>query len=154
MANMVLGIQDPEDEDASQKFLLNTAILQSTIRTTIIRPFDIYLNFRGHISNEIQCFYSSQMLRMVKAAGVIQFLYPKKTCITSLAHAPHYPTLDRFISKSSASLQPDLPLFPQPITTRLGIWIGAVAYYAKNFDKFADFVGHLDEHNPERIFNV
>ncbi len=46
---------------------------------------------------------------------------------------------------------PDIPLPPEPVRTRWGLWIDSVGYYAKNFNNFCEFVKMLDPNESTAI---
>lgn len=159
-------------------FLLHTAELQRTNHSTIARLFDDSVKILGDDfdRDSILLFVSDAAPYMVKAAKAISVFYPKVTHVTCLAHALHrvceqirccYPLLDRFIANAKKAftkapsrnllfkqMYPDVPLPPQPITTRWGTWIEAVAYYAKHFEKFEDVLAHLDEDESASVETV
>ena len=48
-------------------------------------------------------------------------------------------------------MYPELPHPPQPVVTRWGTWLEAVAYYATNMQKFASVLEQLDEDEAASI---
>ena len=101
----------------------------------------------------------------VKSAGkTLMNMFEKAHHITCLCHALHnlsqhiqteYPDVNRFIScgklafhksdmRKNLLTQNNLPMTPQPITTRWGTWIKATEYYANNFESFCSLINALD----------
>lgn len=175
VANVIIGILDPEEEVAKQKFLLKSALLDKANHTTIARLFDDSISILGESFNKdsILLFITDAAPYMVKAARAIQTFYPKITHITCLAHGLHrvceqvrcqYPNVDRLIAnikkiflKSPArvqifkNLEPDLALPPQPIITRWGTWLKAARYYATNYEKILNIITALDHEEAASI---
>ncbi|CAN7985942.1 unnamed protein product, partial [Ixodes hexagonus] len=93
---------------------------------------------------------------MCKAAKELKVLYPAMIHVTCVVHATRRvakgirlasPQLDLLVSNTKKAFlkapsrvasfggaAPDVPLPPQPIRTRWGTWINAVAYYRRHFN--------------------
>jgi hypothetical protein len=178
VANFILGILDPEESVGKQIFLLNCAVLEKTNHNTIARFFDdsIKILGEGFEKDNILLFLSDAAPYMVKAAKAIQTFYPKITHVTCLAHGLHrvceqirslYPNVDRLIANIKKvflkapsrvlifkSLEADLNLPPEPITTRWGTWLEAVKYYSTNFEKIVKIFDHLQVEDAASIKNA
>lgn len=175
MANVVVGVLDPDEEISTQKFLLHTAELASGNHSTIARLFMDAVRILGDDfdSERILLFISDAAPYMVKAAKAIQVFFPKITHVTCVAHALHrvceavrseYDIVDRFVANCKKvfvkapsrqqifrELEPDIALPPQPITTRWGTWMDAVQYYADNIERIERVFAALDEDDAVAI---
>lgn len=150
-------------------------MLEKANHSTIARLFDDSIKILGENFNKdsILLFISDAAPYMVKAARAIQIFYPKITHVTCLAHGLHrvceqirslHQNVDRLIANIKKvflkapsrveifrSMEPDLPLPPQPIITRWGTWLEAVQYYANNFEKIVRIFDSLDEEEAAAI---
>lgn len=166
VANVVVGILHAEEEISKQRFLINVEVLEKVNHSTIARLFDNSINKFGINKDNVLIFVTDAAPYMVKASASIRVFYPNITHITCIAHGMHRvceyirdycSNVDLFISKaktvflkSPARIQilretaPNLPLPPEPVTTRWGTWLKAVNYYAKYFDVFLEIFEKLN----------
>jgi len=175
VANVIIGVLDPDEEVAKQKFLLNTAQLDKVNHTTIARLFDDSVRMLGEDFNKdlILLFISDAAPYMMKAAHAIQTFYPKITHLTCLVHGLHrvceqirglHAEVDRLVANVKKvflkapsrveifkDLEPGLPLPPQPITTRWGTWLEAVNYYANYYERIVKVFDALDAEDAASI---
>lgn len=172
VANVVMAILDSTE---SRKFLIHCALLQKADHCTIARLFDEAVNLFGEDFNKdtILLFLTDAAPYMIKAAKAIAVFYPKVTHVTCLAHGLHrvcekirddYSLVDKLIANAKKvflkaplrvtvfkTLEPDLPLPPQPVVTRWGTWLEAADYYAKNFEKIKRIVNELSSEESSAI---
>ncbi|XP_055902175.1 uncharacterized protein LOC129938564 [Eupeodes corollae] len=175
VANVVAGVLS-QNEDLRKKVLLNVVELEKTNHSTIAQIFDETVNYFGIKKNKILLFLTDAAPYMIKAARGLKILYPKLIHVTCLAHALHrvaeqirsnFKNVDLLISsgkkiflKAPSRVEnfktryPLTPLPPQPIVTRWGTWLEAVAYYAKNYKEFEDIVNGLDDSDAVAIKNT
>lgn len=163
VANVIIGTLIPEHP--GKVFLLTTEVLEKTSHTTIARLFNDSLGLlwpRGVQHNDVLLFVTDATPYMLKAGIGLKILYPKMVHLTCLAHALHrvieevrtcFPDVDRLVSnskkvfaKAPSRIQkfkdkfPEIPLPPQPVSTRLGTWLEAVSYYNTHFDQVREVV--------------
>jgi len=116
--------------------------------------------------DKVLFFVSDAPTCMVNSADSLTMLFPNIINVTRLAHGMHritkclqneYSAVDKLIASVKKvflkgpsriiklrELFPDLPLPPQPIIIRWGIWLNAVEYYSDNFDSIKSVISHLD----------
>jgi len=155
-ADVVVGIL--KHEQPAGMFLLAYEVLERVNNCSIAVVFDNAMNllWPDKVEGEnVLLFVSDAALYMIKAAKILQLLYPKMIHVTCLVHALHrapeevrgsYPEVDKLIAnekkifiKSPLRVQkfkegaPTLPLPPQPIVTRWGTWFDVANYYCTNY---------------------
>ncbi|KAL4088528.1 hypothetical protein QTP88_023622 [Uroleucon formosanum] len=161
IANVVVGTL--LSDGPGKIFLLTTEVLEKANYSTITKLFDnaMFLLWPNSIRhNDVLLFLSDAAPYMKKAGDTIKVLYPKIIHVTCLAHGLHrvaeevrvnYPKVDKLVSSVKQiflkapsrtvlfkTVNPGIPLPPEPILTRWGTWIEATSYYCKYFSKIRD----------------
>lgn len=174
IANVVMGTL--LSDGPGKIFLLTTEVLEKANYSTITKLFDnaMFLLWPNGIRhNDVLLFLSDAAPYMKKAGDTIKVLYPKIIHVTCLAHGLHrvaeevrvnYPKVDKLVSSVKQiflkapsrtvlfkTVNPGIPLLPEPILTRWGTWIEATSYYCKYFSKIRDVVRQLDPINAVSI---
>ncbi|KAL4142915.1 hypothetical protein QTP88_005305 [Uroleucon formosanum] len=167
IANVVVGTL--LSDGPGKIFFLTTEVLEKSNYSTITKLFDnaMFLLWPNGIRhNDVLLFLSDAAPYMKKAGDTIKVLYPKIIYVTCLAHGLHrvaeevrvnYPKVDKLVSSVKQiflkapsrtvlfkTVNPGIPLPPEPILTRWGTWIEATSYYCKYFSKIRDVVRQLD----------
>jgi hypothetical protein len=115
---------------------------------------------------------------MVKARKALKLLYSKMEHVTCLAYALHratkeirniFPKVDDLISNAKKiflkapyrlqmfkTIAPNIPLPPQPILTRGGIWPNATMYYSEYYVLIKQVVMELNrkDANPSEKYKI
>lgn len=178
VANFMVGVLDKNEDVSKRKFLLNAIELKKANHETIVRAFNDSIDLLGKDfdKNKIPLFLTDAAPYMVKSANVLKIFYPKLIHVTCLVHGLHrvaeeirsqFNNIDLLISLGKKiflkapsrvaifkEMYPLLSLPPQPVLTRWGTWLGAVEYYAKNFDQFKNVVEKLDDADAFAIKNI
>ena len=160
---------DTDEQIARQKFLINTAHLEKANYTTTARLFDDFVKIlrQEFERDSLLLFVSNAAPYMAKAASAIKIFYTKMTHVTCLVHGFHrvfehiqtlYPKIDNLISNIKKAflkvlsrilifwtLDPNLALPPQPITTRCRTWLNTVGYYTLNYEKIVNVIEAIDD---------
>lgn len=173
VANVIVGSLDPNQEKMV-KFLIEVKFLKKTNSSSIAQCVNDALSilWPDGIKYERLLLLVTDAAPYMKAAGrTLCDLYPKLTHVTCVAHGLHnvceylmvqYKDVNRLISCGKKvfkkapnrielfnEMHPNLPLPPEPITTRWGLWLQGVEYYAKYFSEFYDVIQQLDsEESP------
>lgn len=175
VANVIVGVLHWDEEIASQKFLINTVVLNKTNHSTIAQLFDNSVKILDvHFNkNLVLLFVTDAAPYMVKAAKAIAVFYPKVTHVTCIAHGLHrlcerirdqYESVNKVIANVKKvflkapnrieilkEMYPDLSLPPEPVITRWGTWLAAVNYYAENYERILQVLTALNSDGSQSI---
>lgn len=150
IANVVVGTV--LSDGPGKIFLLTTEVLEKANYSTITKLFDnamslLWPNCIRH--NDVLLFLSDAAPSMKKTGDTIKVFYPKIIHVTYLAHGLHivaekvrvnYPKVDKLVSRVKQiflkapsrtvlfkTVNPGIPLPPEPILTLWGTWILATS---------------------------
>ncbi|PNF39209.1 hypothetical protein B7P43_G01301 [Cryptotermes secundus] len=174
IANVIVGTL--KQDQPGERFLLDCEVLERANHSTIAVLFDNSMKLlwpNGIQRNNVLLLVTDAAPYMKKAAKGLRILYPKMVHITCLAHAlhrvaeevrGHFPDVDRLVSngkkifiKAPLRVQkfkqeaPLLPLPPQPVVTRWGTWLDAVAYYCENYTAIEKMFNGFDSSESTSI---
>ena len=150
-------------------FLFDVALVEQVDNTSMCHVFSAAMSklYGKDIQyTKVLLFVTDGAAYMRKAAETLRGLYPKMVHLTCIAHGFHrvaeeireqYADVDKLISSTKKvfkksphrtstfkRLQPDVPLPPEPVLTRWGTWLEAVAYYSTHIDAVSLVLKELD----------
>jgi hypothetical protein len=177
VTNVVVGTL--KHEQPAEIFLLACEVLERVNNSSIAVVFNNAMNLLWPDKAErenVLLFVSDAAPYMIKAAKVLQLLYPEMVHVTCLAHALHrvaeevrgsYTEADKLIAnrkkifiKSPLQVQkfkeeaPILTLPPQPFLTRWGTWLDAANYYCTNYSQTEKIFNKFDRNDSSSIRSV
>lgn len=168
---VVVGVMEEE----GKKFLLRTEMLDTVNHKVIARLFQKSLDSLGpdFDKDNVLLFLTDAAPYMVAAGNVVCEMYDKLIHVTGIVHGLHrvceqirnefanvncvISNVKKIFSKAPnrirtfKSLQPNLTLPPEPVTTRWGTWLSAALYYADHFDQVAQVVNEFDDEEAVAI---
>lgn len=160
------------EPESNKAFLFHCAELKSTNAETIAKIFTeavhkLWPNDTPSKMDQVFLFLTDAAPYMVKAAKNLKVLYSRMTHVTCAAHGIHrvcetiraqFPLTNTIISTGKKvflkapyrvqlfkSMYPEIPLPPEPITTRWGTWIKAAEYYSDYLFELVEVFRALDD---------
>lgn len=167
IANVVVGVLNADQP--TTPFLLSSEVIEKVDSSTVAQVFTVALGVlwpNGICHRKVLLFLTDAARYMKKAADALKVLFPKMLHVTCVDHGLHrvaeevrkqFPDVDSLISnvkkiflkaptrrEKFKATAPDVPLPPQPITTRWGTWLEAAIYYAVHLETIKQVVDDLD----------
>lgn len=178
VANVIIGSLNT-DLNECQKFVFDMNFLEKTNSSNIVQTVNKALNLLwpdGIRSEQILLLITDAAPYMKSAGNTLCDTYPKLTHITCMAHALHnvceylivqYKDVNRLITCGKKvfkkapnrinlfkEMHSEIPLPPEPLHTRWGLWLHAIKYYYLYFEQFSDVVQKLDPEESAFIEEV
>lgn len=166
---LVAGVLD----SGSKGVVLESKFFETVQASTIVQFYQDTLTEYEIDKNEVLVFTSDAALYMVKVGKLIMAIYPKVVHVTCLIHRLHrvcetirskfddvnglISSVKKIFTKAPSRIRlfkekcPNIPLPPEPITTRWGTWLEAAVYYADHFVKIRNVVVQLDAEDATSI---
>ncbi len=164
---------------AGRGFLLHTQVLQKVNHISIAKLINESLQIlypNGIKYERVRLLLTDAAAYMILAGKDLKTSYPNMIHLTCLAHALHrlaetirasFPDVDKLIYNTKKvfvkaplriecfhTMNPGLPLPPEPVLTRWGTWLEAAIYYANNFDQVRVVIDSFDENDAASIHNA
>lgn len=158
---LVAGVLD----SGSKGVVLESKFFETVQASTIVQFYQDTLTEYEIDKNEVLVFTSD--------AALIMAIYPKVVHVTCLIHRLHrvcetirskfddvnglISSVKKIFTKAPSRIRlfkekcPNIPLPPEPITTRWGTWLEAAVYYADHFVKIRNVVVQLDAEDATSI---
>lgn len=151
VVNLVAGVLDSD----SKSVVLESRFFETVKASTIVQFYQDTLTGYDIDKNDVLVFTSDAAPYMVKAGKLLMEIYPKMVHVTCLIHGLHrvcetirskfddvnglISFVKKIFTKAPSRIRlfkekcPNIPMPPEPITTRWGTWLEAAVYYAENF---------------------
>lgn len=177
VANFIIGALN--SDSASNSYLLASKVLDKTNHETIVNfvidCFNVLWPGKD-ASDKVLLMLSDAAAYMLKAGQILSQKYTKMIHFTCAAHALNrvaekiresFPLVNTFISNVKKvfikaptrrdvfkEALPDIPLPSEPVITRWGTWLEAVAYYDKHFDGIKNVIDRFNPNDSSAIQKV
>lgn len=175
VANVIVGSLN-KIEDKNKRFLLNMEFLDKTNNCSLVQSVTnafMILQPEGIRYEKVLLLLTDAAPYMKLAGNTLCGIYQKLIHLTCLAHGVHnvceeimkiYGNVNSLVSNGKTiivksrnrrqlfeQMFPEIPLPPEPVRTRQGLWLKSVEYYTKYFTSFCDFVKKLDANESKAI---